>query len=196
MRYVLLLLFICNASPNAFAQHVGIKNDVLWDAAMMPNLGVELSMNRHVTVDLWGGGECWDYTNGTQLKLYLFQPELRYWPCQKFEGHFFGIHAHAAHFNVGLISFISELKHTVYRGNLYGGGLSYGYHFAFGKRWGLELTLGIGYAWLDYIGKLGRINDFVLSPAAFLIHGAALQTVGIMLDVLALCLVRHQYAVA
>lgn len=35
MRYVLLLLFICNASPNAFAQHVGIKNDVLWDAAMM-----------------------------------------------------------------------------------------------------------------------------------------------------------------
>ena len=106
MRYVLLLLFICNASPNAFAQHVGIKNDVLWDAAMMPNLGVELSMNRHVTVDLWGGGECWDYTNGTQLKLYLFQPELRYWPCQKFEGHFFGIHAHAAHFNVGLISFI------------------------------------------------------------------------------------------
>lgn len=117
MRYVLLLLFICNASPNAFAQHVGIKNDVLWDAAMMPNLGVELSMNRHVTVDLWGGGECWDYTNGTQLKLYLFQPELRYWPCQKFEGHFFGIHAHAAHFNVGLISFISELKHTVYRGN-------------------------------------------------------------------------------
>ena len=45
---------------------------------------------------------------------------------------------------------ISELKHTVYRGNLYGGGLSYGYHFAFGKRWGLELTLGIGYAWLDY----------------------------------------------
>lgn len=150
MRYVLLLLFICNASPNAFAQHVGIKNDVLWDAAMMPNLGVELSMNRHVTVDLWGGGECWDYTNGTQLKLYLFQPELRYWPCQKFEGHFFGIHAHAAHFNVGLISFISELKHTVYRGNLYGGGLSYGYHFAFGKRWGLELTLGIGYAWLDY----------------------------------------------
>lgn len=110
MRYVLLLLFICNASPNAFAQHVGIKNDVLWDAAMMPNLGVELSMNRHVTVDLWGGGECWDYTNGTQLKLYLFQPELRYWPCQKFEGHFFGIHAHAAHFNVGLISFISELK--------------------------------------------------------------------------------------
>ena len=63
---------------------------------------------------------------------------------------FFGIHAHAAHFNVGLISFISELKHTVYRGNLYGGGLSYGYHFAFGKRWGLELTLGIGYAWLDY----------------------------------------------
>lgn len=74
MRYVLLLLFICNASPNAFAQHVGIKNDVLWDAAMMPNLGVELSMNRHVTVDLWGGGECWDYTNGTQLIETVFIP--------------------------------------------------------------------------------------------------------------------------
>lgn len=37
-----------------------------------------------------------------------------------------------------------------YRGELYGGGVSYGYHFAIGRRWGLELMLGVGYTYLEY----------------------------------------------
>ena len=40
-----------------------------------------------------------------KLNLYLIQPELRYWPCRKFEGHFLGVHGHYAYYNVGPVSY-------------------------------------------------------------------------------------------
>lgn len=150
MRYIWLVIIISNVCAGVCAQHIGIKNNLLWDGVTVPNGGLEFAMGRHWTLDAWGAVNAWDYKGNMQLNLFLLQPEVRYWPCQKFEGHFFGLHGHAAHFNVGMIPFIPNLEHTVYRGNLYGGGLSYGYHYAFGKRWGLEFTLGIGYAYLNY----------------------------------------------
>lgn len=37
-----------------------------------------------------------------------------------------------------------------YQGCLYGAGVSYGFLWLIGKRWNLELTLGVGYARLEY----------------------------------------------
>ena len=73
-----------------------------------------------------------------------------YWPCQKFEGHFVGVHGHYGHFNIGQIPFISGLKEHILRGDLYGGGVTYGYHWAVGDRWGFEAMIGAGYVRLDY----------------------------------------------
>ena len=67
-----------------------------------------------------------------KLNMYLFQPEVRYWFCRKFEGHFIGVHGHWGHFNIGQIPFISGLKDHILRGDLYGGGVTYGYHWALG----------------------------------------------------------------
>ena len=36
------------------------------------------------------------------------------------------------------------------RGDLYGGGVSYGYHWALGERWGIEAMIGAGYAYMKY----------------------------------------------
>ena len=85
-----------------------------------------------------------------KLNLYLIQPEARYWFCRKFEGHFVGVHGHYGHFNIGQIPFISGLKEYVLRGDLYGGGLTYGYHWAISDRWGLEAMIGGGYAYMKY----------------------------------------------
>lgn len=38
----------------------------------------------------------------------------------------------------------------MYRGNLIGGGLSYGFHWVVGKRWGIELEIGAGYLQMKY----------------------------------------------
>lgn len=150
MRFVVLLVIFSHVFSLARAQHIGVKNNLLWDGAVVPNAGVEFALSSRWTLDVWGAVNAWDYPNDMQMNLYLLQPEVRYWPCQKFEGHFFGLHGHAAHFNVGMMPFIPRLERTVYRGNLYGGGLSYGFHYPFGKRWGVEFTIGVGYAYIGY----------------------------------------------
>lgn len=102
------------------------------------------------------------FSDGMSLRHWLVWPELRYWPCKSFEGHFFGAHLHTGHYNIGQIPFLSDLDTYTYRGELYGGGVSYGYHFAIGRRWGLELSAGVGYTYLEY-------NKYVCTECAELI---------------------------
>jgi hypothetical protein len=45
---------------------------------------------------------------------------------------------------------LGALKEFRYEGSLYGGGLSYGYHWVLNTRWSIEATLGVGYALMDY----------------------------------------------
>ncbi|MCC8096681.1 MAG: DUF3575 domain-containing protein, partial [Tannerellaceae bacterium] len=80
---------------------------------------------------------------------WLVQPEVRYWFCDRFNGHFMGIHGHYAEYNVAGLK-ILNMEHFRYQGNLYGGGLSYGYHWILGDHWSIEATIGIGYAHLKY----------------------------------------------
>lgn len=62
------------------------------------------------------------------------------------EGHFFGLHAHAAWFNL-------KWEDTRYQSEQYpllGAGISYGYKLPFSEHWGAEFTLGAGYANMKY----------------------------------------------
>ncbi|MCM0239113.1 DUF3575 domain-containing protein [Bacteroides fragilis] len=131
-------------------QRVCLKSDLFLWATTTPNGSLEFSVSRRLTFEAGGAYNAWKFGNGMKLNLYLARPEFRYWFCQRFEGHFLGIHGHYGHFNVGQIPFLSGMKDRIYRGDFYGGGISYGYHWAFGERWGLEAVIGGGYARLDY----------------------------------------------
>ena len=149
-RAIFIGILVCAINVTAQAQNVAIKTNMLYWATTTPNLGTEFAINRHFTTELWGAYNSWKFKNQMKLNIYMIQPEVRYWPCQKFEGHFFGIHGHFAHFNMGMVPFISSMKDILYRGDLYGGGVSYGYHWAIASRWGLELNIGAGYMNLKY----------------------------------------------
>lgn len=147
----LLLLFCLLAAGTARGQrHVAIKTNFLHAATTTPNFGVEFAVHPRLTVDLWGAYNLVDFRGNTSLRHYLFQPELRYWFCRTFEGHFTGIHAFAGRFDIGGISFIKALKNYHYRGPVFGAGFTYGYHWIIGRRWGLEAAVGVGYARLRY----------------------------------------------
>ena len=147
---LLSIIFLLSSVPDLRGQQSALKTNVLYWATTTPNGGVELGLGRRFSVDLWGAYNAWKFSNEMKLNLYLVQPEIRFWPCRKFEGHFVGVHGHYGHFNIGLIPFISGLKDNVLRGDLYGGGLTYGYHWAFGDRWGVEALLGCGYVSMKY----------------------------------------------
>lgn len=158
---VFLLSFLLPLfSVNAYSQQVGARVNMLWWATTTPNLGVEVSIGKKLTISADGNYNAWTFfSDGMSLRHWLVQPEVRYWTCKSFEGHFVGLHGHYGKYNVGQIPFLPELDKYTYRGELYGGGVSYGYHFAIGRRWGLELTAGVGYTYLEY-------NKYVCSECA------------------------------
>lgn len=128
----------------------GIKTNLLYDATTSFNLGVEVKLNRKLTLDFPVNYNPWTFSENRKLKHLLVQPELRYWLCEPFYGHFLGAHAHYAYYNVGRLPFGGPMRDHRYEGWLAGVGGSYGYHWLLSKRWSIEATIGVGYAYLRY----------------------------------------------
>lgn len=138
----------------AFSQSIAIKTNLPYLATTTPNLGFEFAMSNKTTFELIGGLNPFTISENKYNKHWLAHAEFRYWTCDKFNGHFFGLHALGGQFNVGgwdiPVWHLKKLKDVRYQGFAYGAGISYGYQWLLNKRWNLEVTLGGGYARLDY----------------------------------------------
>ncbi|MDR0893222.1 MAG: DUF3575 domain-containing protein [Mediterranea sp.] len=131
-----------------------VKTNLLYDATTTFNLGMEFKVGRHYSFDLSANYNLWTFDNNKKLKHLLVQPELRYWLCEPFYAHFFGLHALYSHYNIGgmrlPLGILPRLDETRYQGDLYGVGLSYGYQWLLASRWSMEFSLGVGYLHLRY----------------------------------------------
>ena len=151
-----LLLF---GGGRAAGQSVGVKSNLLYLATTTPNLGVDFRMADHWSMSFHGSYNPFLFPQWTDEEGNTYNPkiihwgvmpELKYWFCRTYERSFIGLHGIYGQFNVGGIPFIDRLRSVRYHGQLYGGGISYGYQFAIGSRWGLELSLGAGYLAMLY----------------------------------------------
>lgn len=151
MKKVLMLLAAFFFLATDFqGQNVAIKTNLIYWATTTPNISVEVKTARKYTFDLAVHYNAWSFKNDMTLRHYLFQPEYRFWPCKAFEGHFVGLHALYGRYNIGNIPFLHNFDTYTFRGYMSGGGVSYGYHWALGRRWGMEANIGLGYIYLDY----------------------------------------------
>ena len=136
---------------------VGIKTNILPDVALSPNLGIEIGLAPHWSLDLTGEVCFWD-VNKHKWKHWLAQPEARYWFCDRFAGHFLGVHALGGQYNFGNIrnginflgSDFSQLKNYRYQGWAAGAGIAYGYAWPLSKHWNFEAEIGIGWLYTRY----------------------------------------------
>lgn len=153
-RFFLVILVLTVSLPGILAQKAAIKNNLLYDATATPNLALEMALSRKTTLELGAGLNSLDFSDNRKFKHLLVQPELRWWTCDVFNGHFFGIHAHGAQFNVGgwdiPVGRLDTFKDNRYEGYLYGGGISYGYQWILSPRWNFEASIGGGYARIHY----------------------------------------------
>lgn len=139
------------------AQTVGIKTNLISDAALSPNLGFEIGLARKWSLDLTGQTCLWD-VNGHKWKHWMAQPEIRLWFCDRFAGHFMGLHAIGGQYNFGNIhnnikflgSDFSQLTDYRFQGWAAGAGIAYGYAWVLGKHWNLEAEIGIGWMYTRY----------------------------------------------
>lgn len=131
-----------------------IKTNLLSDATATFNLGAELRLGGATTLDVPVGYNPWTFRNNRKWKHILVQPEFRLWLDEAFDGHFFGLHAHWAFYNVGNLPhgpFSRYMRDHRFEGWLLGAGVSYGHRWGFrNPRWAIEATLGVGYAYLSY----------------------------------------------
>jgi len=137
---------------------LAVKTNLVWAATLTPNLAVEIGLGKKTSIEFSGGNNRWNIEgspdNNKKLVHWVIKPEFRYWLCERFNGHFFGVHAFYGQYNVSewYIPLLFE-KDYRYEGDAYGGGVSYGYHWAWAKRWGMEFTVGAGIAIMDYVKK-------------------------------------------
>ena len=85
----------------AQAQDVAIKTNALYWLATTPNVGLEVAMGNQWTLELAGAYNPWTFKDNKRMRFWLAQPEAKYWLCEKFEGHFLGLHLHGAQFYGG-----------------------------------------------------------------------------------------------
>lgn len=158
-RIILLLAVIIVCGEHTVrAQDVVVKTNLLADGILSPNLGLEIGLAPKWTVDVTGQFNAWTLSHDRRWKHWAVQPEARYWFCDRFAGHFIGVHAHGGQYNIGgfdgrLNLFGTDarkLKDTRYQGWFVGAGVAYGYAWILNRHWNLEAEIGIGYSYTRY----------------------------------------------
>ncbi len=133
---VLVVLLLTAAGANA--QRVAIKTNALYWTTLSPNLGMELRLSRHYTLNIDAGFNPFKISDKFEPRFIGISPEIRYWFDARPQSHHF----------IGALALGSSykflLKDKQHDGSALGLGMTYGYSFVLGKRWSLETTIGAG----------------------------------------------------
>ena len=174
---LLLNLIILRAS----AQTLALRTNLLYDATLSPNLGVEVRLGESWTAGINAGFNAWDLDQQKNKKWrhLLVAPNIRRYFAQKddtlfrrYKGHYLEMDAIYSHFNVGNVKFPFGLYKSVrdrrLQGDLLALGGKYGYSWILARDWRIEAEAGVavGYAWYkeydcphcgSYLGEGDRI---------------------------------------
>lgn len=140
------------------AQDAAVKTDLSADVFANINIGAEFGVAPKWTFDISGEFNGWTFSDGKRWKHWFAQPEIRYWLCDRFAGHFFGAHLIGGQYNVGgldiPVNFLGtdfrKLKDYRFQGWFGGAGIAYGYDWVLSEHWNLEAELGIGWTYTRY----------------------------------------------
>ena len=157
LRYLVLIVLSILTSLTAEAQNLTLSNNLLYDAALTPNLrlGYAPDSTSRWSYGFTAGFNPWPRGNLTKKKHrhLLLSPEVRYWTDSVNVGHFFGANVIYSHFNAGYTDMIiyKGVKDERRQGDMVALGAFYGYSWRLGRRWTMEAVAGlaVGYAWYD-----------------------------------------------
>ena len=152
--FILFLLLLLFRLADLHSQTLAVKNDLLTGALSSPNLSVEVKLSDRFTLEAGFHYNPFPAGGDKRWKHWFVQPELRYWMCQPFGGHFFGAHLMYGVYNAGDMKLPLGLfkggRSSRYEGDFLGLGVSYGYHFILSPRWSIETSLGVGFLHIGY----------------------------------------------
>ena len=169
MRYLLTknsvlliaLLLISVIPQQGIAQTFALRNNLLYDATLTPNLGAEIRLDSTWTAGLNVGVNAWDIDKQKNKKWrhLLISPNVRWYHNHKGDSlvtrrvNYLEMDAIYSHFNVGNtkipFGLYDAVKNRRLQGDLVALGGKYGYSWILSRDWRIEAEAGlaVGYAW-------------------------------------------------
>lgn len=165
---LLSLLLLLLSGVSAWGQHVTLRNNLIYDATLTPNLGFDVQTSDHWSVGANVGFHPWPSDDNAEKKLrhLLIAPELRRWniaqqqlrlpttdSLYRSRTGYWGLNLIYSHYNVSGITFPFGLYKSVRdhrkQGDLAAIGAFYGYTWRLSRLFRLEaeVGVGIGYSW-------------------------------------------------
>ena len=159
---------------NSPLPRVALRSNLLYDATLSPNLGLDVRVDSTRTIGLLAGFNAWDLdkTENKKWRHMLFSLRARKYNDSIFHKGYFEGDLIYSHFNVGNtkipFGLYSAVKDRRLQGDLVALGAKYGYSWILSRTWRLEAEAGVavGYAWFKeydcavcgtYYGKDDRI---------------------------------------
>ena len=141
------------ADTTSKVHFLSLKNNLLYDIALVANIGLETDLSRRLSLDIPFTYSPYTISSNYRMRTLSLQPELRWWLKDGWSGHFLGFDINFSYYNV-VTPFNTKTRYQDMCGNtpLIGAGLSYGYSMPLSRdgKWGMEFTVGLGYAYLKY----------------------------------------------
>ena len=153
---------------------IALRTNLLYDATLSPNLGVDVRVDSLRTVGMLAGLNAWDIDKAKNKKWRhaLFSLRARKYRDSLFHKGYYEADLIYSHFNVGNtkipFGLYSAVKDRRLQGDLIALGGKYGYSWILSRTWRIEAEAGVavGYAWFKeydcdhcgtYYGKGDRI---------------------------------------
>lgn len=131
---------------NFRGRYVAVKTNVAPWAMGVVNVEGEIQVGSRLSVDLPVWWSPYFISDKFALRTFLVQPECRYWLKTPGRGHFLGVHAGVAWFNLRL----DDSRYQDVDTPLLNGGISYGYSLRLNNHLDTEFTIGAGYVNTKY----------------------------------------------
>lgn len=127
-----------------------VRTNVLYDAFLLPTLGVEWRMNENVGIKLDGSLAWWGGNPGKVQKMWLVNPEVR-WYLLREKRFYVGASGTYGEYNIYKYPLGSILsKDTGYQGTMWNAGLTVGYQLYLSRCFSVDFNLGLGHTHFDY----------------------------------------------
>ena len=141
---------IDSASANEWQQHWYIKTNAAAWALVMTNIGGEIDVAKHWSVNLALYYSAWNYfTYKVKFRTFTIQPEVRYWFAEQNDGWFVN-----AHLGLGWFNFATGGEYRIQdhdrRTPAFGGGFGGGYRLLLPNHWKVEFSVGLGVYAVNY----------------------------------------------
>ena len=137
------------ATPKA-PLYIALKNNLLYDAALLPNLTAEVYLGRRWSLAIEGNWSWWTFDRPIQNRWYhriqAAGTEIRYWVKSPYplHGHAVGLYSMVGNYDVRFFTKNEDTKG--YLNDLsWSAGLSYAYSIPIAHRFNMEFGLACGY---------------------------------------------------